>query len=259
MKKEQPGYISWPKAFAILQRKFAATKDEVAMWIWNYPRDPRKGEPAKKSDIPELNGIRAYTYIACESHESREDNAQYRFSFDAFQLSDPCDISEHLCGLWFSEREIRAFKANDRYLTYGQVATLWGRYQISNLSSFLRAQVQAGNLLDMHPVFGATQLSNPDSTHCPAAVEAIFPREDIQLIESKQLKGIALKLKGEVTNEALCINQAKDIQLSNPGMTQRAIAAKMYRLDRQKDDGDNSKLGLSEESFRRYIKKMGNS
>lgn len=155
-------FISFPMAMSILKDRLGATVDEIAIWA---RFGSRKG------------GIDAFKKQDQEFPPSR-------FFFHP-ELSH--QYLNHLTGCWFIKEEINTFDPEERFITGAELVRRWQGKLGDGCRSFIADKIKELRLIDLHPVKGGTQASEPDDPELPTLEEGIFPLDLIQEVEEQQL------------------------------------------------------------------------
>lgn len=148
---------TFSRAYESLARKFGASKEELAVWIFLGPDD---------------GGLRAY----------KENGGVYRFYFEPEMDNDYVALI-HSCV--FDERELSLFTPKDRFLTGEELLVSLALELGDSARSFLKSKIDDGSLVDIHPIKGGTDAGNSDSCDLPRMETGLFSLAQIQEMESR--------------------------------------------------------------------------
>lgn len=166
-------YLSYPKAMAQLRKRLDATPEELAAWVWLGPT---------------MGGLSAFL-------RTDEVDPAPRFHFGlglGHGLDDDHDYVSALMSCWFLVDEVDGFEPTDRYITGSALIQRWSNLPGLKPMAFILAKIRESHLLDLHPVRGLTQGSDPNDVSKPPVSEALFKLVDVKAIEADEL-GIDFK------------------------------------------------------------------
>ena len=151
-------YVSFPRAFRLLQERLGATSCEIAAWVFMGPGD---------------GGIAAYT-------DAQELDDPPRFYFD--YIAEP-DYHRALACCWFKLDDLGRFAPVDRWIAGDELLARWADLgQIAE--SFIESKIRGSQLHDLHPIFGATRWT--ESGDYPSRQEALFTLAEVKAIEKEE-------------------------------------------------------------------------
>lgn len=152
-------FIAYPKALKILQERWQASPDELAVWIFRGP---------------EAGGIAAY----CNANEL---DPPPRFYF-AYNLSE--DYLSALMGCWFLQSDIDQFVPTDRYITGTALIERWSKVPGLRPEAFICAKIAESRLWDVHPTFGHTEATfSGGHVQFPPLSSGLFQVSHVERIE----------------------------------------------------------------------------
>lgn len=167
-------YVPYPKAMQQLARRFNATPEELAAWVWMGPA---------------IGGLSAYL-------NANELNPPPRFTYDtADGRGEDHDYVSPLMACWFSIEEISRFTPDHRYITGAALLQRWSDHPGLKPVAFIQAKIKESRLLDAHPIYGMTQASHPADAARPPLETALFQLSDVEDIETKDF-GLEPTLEG---------------------------------------------------------------
>lgn len=155
-------YIAYPKAMALLTKRLTATPEELAAWVFAGHED---GGIAAFVNANGLDSPPAFDYCQCIASENN------------FDYLSP------LMGCWFREEDIARFEPAERYMTGQALIERWSLQPAIQPEAFIRAKIAESRLVDLHPITGFTQGSNPGSRTSPPLEIALFALSDVEGIE----------------------------------------------------------------------------
>ena len=155
-------YIAYPKAMALLAKRLNATPEELAAWVFVGHVD---GGITAFLNANELDPPKPFDYCQCIANENN------------FDYLSP------LMGCWFRDEEIACFEPADRYITGKALIERWSQQPAIQPDAFIRAKIAESRLVDLHPITGFTQGSNPKSSTSPPLEIALFALSDVEDIE----------------------------------------------------------------------------
>jgi len=156
-----PRYIAYPKALRLLRKRFDATPEEVAAWIW---------------DGPSHGGLIAYM----QANEMRHPPRFY------FHHEFGHDYISPLMACWFREDHIASFVPVERYITGAQLFERWGKCPGVCPEEFVRVKLRESRLLDIHPNFGGTEGSfAKEESAFPPLESGLFALSQVEQIEAE--------------------------------------------------------------------------
>lgn len=155
-------FIGFHETINLLQKKWQATEEELAAWIF---LGPDKG------------GVAAY--IAAY-------NPPRSFSFS---YSSSCRKYLPLLGkCCFHRRDIEGFKPIERYITGKNLLERWGHVRLGS-ECFIRARIEESRMMPFHPTFGSTREvfeENASDTNWPTLEECLFPLQHVEKIKLEE-------------------------------------------------------------------------
>ena len=157
-------YMAYPKAMKLLSQRLDATPEELAAWVF-----------AGGSD----GGLDAFL-------NANELDPPPMFSF--FQClggNDEFDYVSPLMACWFREDDIAKFEPANRYLTGRALLERWSQYSEIQPQAFICAKIRESRLLDIHPILGFSQGTNPNDASSPPMESALFKVADVEDIEAE--------------------------------------------------------------------------
>ena len=147
-------YIAYPKAMGQLAKRLKALREEFAVWVFMGP---------------DLGGLPAYL-------NANELDPPPEFYFDPYLGDDPycLDYLSPLVACWFRQQDIQNFSPTRRFITGAALIERWHSHSDMQAEAFIRAKIGESRLLDIHPISGLTQGSEPGKrrvvpAHCRAA------------------------------------------------------------------------------------------
>jgi hypothetical protein len=155
-------FIAYPRAMKILRKKWQATPEELAIWIFLGP---------------ETGGIAAYL-------NANELNPAPRFFIGACQCED---YLSQLMSCWFQLDDVDRFEPADRYITGRELIERWGKHPDLLPEAFIRAKIAESRLGDLHPTFGGTQGTFDEHLDFPSLAAGLFALSEIEQIEAEDL------------------------------------------------------------------------
>ncbi|MBU1191862.1 MAG: hypothetical protein KKA36_02385 [Gammaproteobacteria bacterium] len=158
--KDGAKYIAYPKAMALLAR-LGATVEEMAMWVFMGAED---------------GGLSAFLNV-------NELDTPRRFHYGIGHRNDDFDYLSPLMACWFKEDEILDFEPTERYITGQALVERWRDKPHIQPEAFIQAKIAESRLVDVHPIYGLTQGSNPDDTSYPPLAMALFDLSHVEAIE----------------------------------------------------------------------------
>ena len=157
-------YVAYPKAMAKLRTRLDATPEELAAWVWLGPK---------------IGGLSAFV-------NANELDPPPRFHFGLGNgRGDDHDYVSHLMACWFLTDEIDRFEPTDRYITGSALIQRWIKQPGLKPLAFILAKIRESRLLDLHPICGLTQGSDPDDVSNPPVLDALFQMSDVKAIETE--------------------------------------------------------------------------
>ncbi len=230
-------YIAYPKAMALLTKRLNATPEELAAWVFVGHVD---GGITASLNANELDPPKQFDYCQCIASENN------------FDYLSP------LMGCWFREEEIARFEPADRYITGKALIERWSQQPAIQPEAFIRAKIAESRLVDLHPITGFTQGSNPKSSTSPPLGIALFALSDVEDIEVEDF-GIdkptdsdekVTKTKGHLNHDPQMQQRANEIAAEKMIETKRPVTRnKVGRLLAQE-------LGMDEGTVIRRIRKQ---
>ena len=157
-------YIAYPKAMTLLSKRLKATPEELAAWVFMGHVD---GGITAFLNANELDPPPPFNYCLCVDSGS------------------DFDYLSPLMGCWFREEDIARFEPADRYINGKALIERWSKQPAIQPEAFIRAKICESRLLDMHPITGLTQGSNPKSGTCPPIESALFVLAHVEDIEEE--------------------------------------------------------------------------
>lgn len=157
-------FIAYPKAMNLLEDKWQATVEELAVWVFLGP---------------EQGGLAAFT-------NANELNPPPRFFFCEYY--DQMDYLSLLQGWWFRRSDIEQFVPVDRYITGTALIERWSTLPGKRPDAFIRAKIAESRLLDLHPTFGGTQGNFGEQfggVSFPPLDSGLFSIKQIEAIEAE--------------------------------------------------------------------------
>jgi len=158
-------YIAYPKALNILKKKWKATPEDLAMWIFLGP---------------EQNGLIAYL-------NANELSPPRLFSFAYFTGVE--DYLSPLMACWFLRNDIDRFEPTDHYITGTALIERWSKQPGLQPNAFINAKIAESRLQDMHPTYGGTQGTFDDDVFpgikFPSLSAGLFAMSQIEAIEAE--------------------------------------------------------------------------
>ncbi len=185
----ESGYISFQKASEILAKRLSATKSEIAMWAW-------LGELSNRQS---LDGLAAFANHApstcCRADYCHEFDPSrcaalppprlHTPNYDVASKND--DVWLWLSGAYFLETTIDEFDPirAGRFISWCDLLVRWRARGLSEgevLEKVRQRIVGDGELTDMNPIFGRTEISGANGV---PKESAMFELEKIQAIEER--------------------------------------------------------------------------
>ena len=167
-------YIPYPKAYKVLSERLYATADELAAWVWLGPEE---------------HGLVAYV-------SANEISPPPRFYY-SLGAEDDFDYISPLMSCWFSESDTLNFQPADRYITGAELIDRWSTQPGVQAESFVRAKIAESRLIDIHPLYGATQGSFPDEEIYPPIENGLFSLASVESIEAEDFLATIATPRGE--------------------------------------------------------------
>jgi hypothetical protein len=165
-------FMAYPAALRDLSRRFGATADEMAAWVFYGP---------------DQGGLAAYV-------NANELDPPPRFSYTMFMHGDDdWDYLSPLMRTWFKRADIASFNPTERYLTGEALIQRWGAQPGLAPAAFIQAKIHESRLSDLHPIVGVTRGHTDDP---------IFPPMEKGLFELSLVRAIEAEDFGEVLVEA---------------------------------------------------------
>lgn len=155
------GYIAYPKALAMLAQRLNATPEKLAAWVFMGPG---------------LGGLSAYL-------NANELDEPPTFYYHLDRHGD-FDYVSPLMGCWFREDDIAHFKPAAQFITGKELIERWSVHPGVQPEAFIRAKITESRLLDMHPISGQTQGTNPGDSLYPPLVSGLFNLAEVEAIEA---------------------------------------------------------------------------
>ncbi len=157
-------YIAYPKAMKLLTERLNATPDEMAAWVKLGPKN---------------GGIAAYL-------NANELDPPPRFYY-SYTGRDDFDYLSPLMACWFGEDDIAHFEPRDRYITGARLIERWSKQLGIRAEAFIRAKIAESRLVDLHPIYGATQGQgmNPRNSPSPPMTSGLFALSAVKKIEAE--------------------------------------------------------------------------
>jgi hypothetical protein len=156
-------FIAYPKAMKILRKKWQATPEELAVWIFLGP---------------ESDGIAAYL-------NANELSPPPIFSY-AYSVGSE-DYLSPLMMCWFRRDDIDHFTPAERYITGKQLLGRWGKLQDIQAEAFIIAKIAESRLVDLHPIAGGTRVTFAEQENFPPLEAGLFAMSHIEQIETEDL------------------------------------------------------------------------
>ena len=158
-------YIAYPKAMTQLAKRLKASPEELAVWVFMGP---------------DLGGLPAYL-------NANELDPPPEFCFDPYLGDDPVslDYLSHLTPCWFRREDILNFNPTRRFITGAALIERWRSHSDMQAEAFIRAKIGESRLLDIHPISGLTQGSEPGKAWYPPLSSGLFELSKIEAIEKE--------------------------------------------------------------------------
>lgn len=163
-----PNYIAYPKAMKLLADRLEATPEELAAWVSMEGLD---------------GGLDAFL-------NANEIKPPPKFSYwQCFDNDDAFDYLSPLMACWFREDDIAQFEPADRYITGKALIERWRQHPAIQPYAFICAKIRESRLVDLHPILGLSQGTNPNDSMSPPLETALFKRVDVEDIEAGDFAG----------------------------------------------------------------------
>ena len=218
------GYIAYPKALAILAQRLKATPDDVAAWVFLGP---------------ELGGLSAYL-------NANELDPPPTFYYHPDRHGD-FDYVSPLMGCWFREDEIAQFKPAAQFITGKELIERWSVHPGVQPEAFIRAKITESRLLDMHPISGQTQGTNPGVSYYPPLISGLFSLAEVEAIEAEDF-GLSAGEKASITGNQQTVRSRQELLDQAAIGKEREIFRTMENLSASEVSiafvGDKSESGL---------------
>lgn len=156
----KPAYIPYVTAFkALAKRLKGTTAEEIAAWVW-------------------LENLAAYP-------NANELDSPPRFFYGPPRKEKDFDYVASAMGFWFLANDIESFEPNDRYITGKELVARWSVHPGIEPEAYIAARVYESRLLDVHPIYGGTQVSNQGEQDFPPVEFGLFALSEIERIEAE--------------------------------------------------------------------------
>ncbi len=156
-------YMPYSRAYKWLLERHEALPHEFAMWVWLGTS---------------LGGLDAFT-------NPGDVGGPQRFRIGYWE---DMDYLSPLTACWFNVDEIENFAPVKRFVRSRVLVERWrvmpGMSEAGCVEAFIRAQVEAGYLTEVHPIAGFTQWSRPADPNAPPVDSAMFVLSTIDSIEA---------------------------------------------------------------------------
>ena len=148
-----------------LAKRLKASPEELAVWVFMGP---------------DLGGLPAYL-------NANELDPPPEFYFDPYLGDDPycLDYLSPLVACWFRQQDIQNFSPTRRFITGAALIERWHSHSDMQAEAFIRAKIGESRLLDIHPISGLTQGSEPGKQWYPPLSSGLFERSKIEAIEKE--------------------------------------------------------------------------
>ncbi len=168
-------FISFKQAADLLRAKCDVSDEEIAMWAWLGTRDG--GLTIFKNDGS--NGLRT----------------ELKHPPDSSSASKKAPVAIWATGGYFLTAEVKKFDPTNaiRFISWPALVERWKAFSLSEekVDEIVRSRIEYGELMDLHPIFGATELRNPPNRPSKFAPKqfAVFELKCIEAIEQRDLIG----------------------------------------------------------------------
>lgn len=218
------GYIAYPKALAMLAQQLNATPEEVAAWVFLGPG---------------CGGLSAYL-------NANELDPPPTFYYHPDRHGD-FDYVSPLMGCWFREDEIAQFKPAAQFITGKELIERWSVHPGVQPEAFIRAKITESRLLDMHPISGQTQGTNPGVSDYPPLISGLFSLAEVEAIEAEDF-GLSAGEKASITGNQQTVRSRQELLDQAAIGKEREIFRTMENLSASEVSiafvGDKSESGL---------------
>ena len=243
-------FVAYPKALHQMAARLSATPEEMAAWIW---------------DGPDNGGIAAYLH-------ANELDPPPRFAFPEGDYVDgDDDYVAPLMACWFRADELDRFEPKHRYITGSALIARWQERPGLKAEAYIRAKIRELSLLNLHPIYGFTQVTASEDASSPPLISGLFKLSEVEQVEAEEfpeapaaedrlptalMQASDGAVAGQITMEALAAEQPVAADTLNPtadptegGKDQETSAA----------SGDSSRCtaGLAETGNSRTSPEMG--
>lgn len=144
----------------LLSDRLKATPDEMAAWLFYGP---------------EQGGLAAFL-------NANELDPPPRFYYSPGSEGD-FDYLSSLMACWFSAEEVANFQPADRYITGKALIKRWSYLPDIQPEAFVMAKIRESRLIDMHPIYGGTEVTFSGMGLFPPLEVGLFSLSQIEEIE----------------------------------------------------------------------------
>lgn len=172
----KPAFIPYVTAFkALAKRLKGTTAEEIAAWVW-------------------LENLAAYP-------NANELDSPPRFFYGPPRKEKDFDYVAPAMGFWFLANDIENFDPKDRYITGKELIARWRVHPGIEPAAYIAARVYESRLLDVHPIYGGTQVSHQGDQNFPPVEIGLFALSEVMRIEAEDFGGSVLSKKSAVKNK----------------------------------------------------------
>ena len=158
-------YVAYPHAFDTLRKRFEATCEEIAAWVY---LGPLKGGLAAYRNGSELVTPPRFDYSTAVPGRG----------------AGPNDYVAPLMACWFQQDEIARFVPIDRYMVGQGLIVRWSQVLGNDAKAFALAKVAERRLTDLRPIAGLASGSAPSDETLFPLEHGLFRVSDVEAIES---------------------------------------------------------------------------